>query len=99
MGRVKDLLIEEEESRFNEMPHEIKPDDLSAAIRFHRKKSGLSQTDLAKLAGVGKTAIFDLEKDKQTVQLNTLLKVLGALNISMIFQSPIMNQFLNRKSK
>lgn len=67
---------------------------LPKAIRFHRKKGGLSQAGLAKLAGVGKTVIFDIEKGKQTVQMDTLLKVLQILNISMLFQSPLMETYL-----
>ena len=77
---------------------EIGPEELSKAIRFHRKKGGLSQMELSKLAGVGKTAIFDLEKGKQTIQLDTLLKVIRVLNISMLFQSPMMEVF-QRDSK
>ncbi|MBV9575018.1 MAG: helix-turn-helix transcriptional regulator [Gammaproteobacteria bacterium] len=53
-----------------------------------RKRSGLSQQALAKLAGVGKTVIFDIEKGKETVQLNTLLKVLDVLNIRMKLEMP-----------
>ena len=34
---------------------------LGAIIRFHRKKSGLSQHELGKLAGLGKTVIFDAD--------------------------------------
>jgi HTH-type transcriptional regulator / antitoxin HipB len=48
-------------------------------IRFHRKKSGLSQEGLSKLAGLGKTVIFDIEKGKLTVRFETLLKVLNAV--------------------
>jgi DNA-binding XRE family transcriptional regulator len=38
-------------------------------VRFHRKKSGLTQQELAKLAGVGKTVVFDLEKGKKSIQM------------------------------
>ena len=58
-------------------------------VRYFRKQSGLSQQALAKLAGVGKTVIFDLEKGKETVQLNTLFKVLAVLNIQMTFKTPL----------
>ena len=44
-------------------------------VRFHRKASGLSQHDLADLAGVGKTVIFDIEKRKKTVKTNTLFNL------------------------
>ncbi len=62
-------------------------------VHFHRKKSGLSQEELARLAGLGKTVIFDIEKGKLTVRLATLLKVLEVLNIKMEFQSSLMGLF------
>ena len=34
---------------------------IAKIIRFHRKQSGLSQTELGQLAGLGRTAIFDIE--------------------------------------
>ncbi|MBS4168452.1 type II toxin-antitoxin system Y4mF family antitoxin [Parachlamydia sp. AcF125] len=74
---------------------------IGTLIRFHRKKSGLSQSELGKLAGLGKTVIFDIEKGKQSIRLNTLLKVLKVLNIKLEFQSPLMALFkesLNEKS-
>ena len=64
---------------------------ISKAIRFHRKKSGLTQKQLAEIAGVGKSVIFDIEKGKKTVQLDTILKILGALNISFRLESPIIH--------
>lgn len=64
-------------------------ENIGETIKFHRKKSGLSQLELADLAGVGKTAIFDIEKGKQTVRLATLEKVLKALNIEMLLKSPL----------
>jgi HTH-type transcriptional regulator/antitoxin HipB len=62
--------------------------DIANMVRYFRKQSGLSQRDLAKIAGIGKTALFDIEKGKETVQLNTLLKVLDVLNIKMKFDTP-----------
>lgn len=59
----------------------MKPIDLAKTVHYYRKKSGLSQQELAKLAGVGKTVIFDIEKGKETVQLKTILKILEVLNI------------------
>ena len=67
--------------------------NLSGLVRFHRKQSKLSQTGLADLAGVGKTVIYDIEKGKMTVQLDTLTKVLRALNIRIVFESPLMTSF------
>lgn len=66
---------------------------LGKMVRFHRKAAGLSQKELADLAGVGKTVVFDIEKGKKTVRLNTLLKILHTLNIDIIFDSPLIDQF------
>ena len=64
---------------------------ISEIVVFHRKKSGLTQKQLADIAGVGKTAVFDVEKGKETVRLNTLIKILSALNIKLNLQSPLMH--------
>ena len=70
---------------------------ISDIILFHRKKSGLSRIQLADLAGVGKTVIYDIEKGKETIRFSTLQKVLNALNIKITFTSPLM-EVLNEKS-
>lgn len=67
----------------------MSPEIIANLIRYHRKQSGLSQRELAQLAGVGKTVIFDLEKGKETIQLNTLIKVLDVLNIKIKFDTPL----------
>jgi HTH-type transcriptional regulator / antitoxin HipB len=74
---------------------------IAAIVRFHRKKSGLSQAELGRYAGLGKTVIFDIEKGKLSVRLDTLLKVLSVLNIQIEFQSQLMGLFkegMNEKS-
>jgi DNA-binding XRE family transcriptional regulator len=48
----------------------------------------VTQTELARLAGVGKTAVFDIEKDKPGVRLSTLLRVLSVLNIEIELRDP-----------
>lgn len=62
--------------------------DIAKMVRYFRKQSGLSQQQLAQLAGVGKTVVFDIEKGKKTVRLNTLLKILEVLNIKPKFETP-----------
>ena len=71
--------------------------DMSEIVLFHRKKSGLTRNQLADLAGVGKTVIYDIEKGKETIRFSTLQKVLEALNIKITFTSPLMG-VLNEKS-
>jgi y4mF family transcriptional regulator len=62
---------------------------LSDIIKQHRKKSGLTQAGLARLACVGKTAVFDIEHGKTTIRFETLLKILHVLNIGVQLQSPL----------
>ena len=63
--------------------------DLGALVKDHRKKAGLTQLELANLAGVGKTTVFDIEKNKETVRWNSLMAVLQVLNIKLEFKSPL----------
>ncbi len=65
------------------------PNEIARVIRYCRKQSGLSQKELALYAGVGKTAVFDIEKGKETVRLSTLLKVIHVLNINLKLEAPI----------
>lgn len=73
----------------------LEPQLLGMIVRKHRKAAGLSQLELAELAGVGKTAVFDLEKGKETIQVNTLRKILAVLNIRIMITSQLMNQILD----
>ena len=70
--------------------------NIGKMVKLHRKKAGLNQKKLADLAGLGKTVVFDIEKGKETVKLNTLLKVLEALNIKINFNSPLMDHFIDK---
>jgi len=70
---------------------------LSKIVLFHRKKSGLTRKQLADLAGVGKTVIYDIENGKETIRFSTLQKVLKVLNIEVTYTGPLM-EVLNEKS-
>ena len=70
---------------------------LNELVKKHRRLSGLSQAGLAKLAGVGKTVVFDLEHGKQSIRYDTLTKILSVLNISIRFDSPLIAR-LRRES-
>ncbi|HMB68056.1 MAG TPA: helix-turn-helix domain-containing protein [bacterium] len=63
--------------------------DFARIVSFHRRRAGLSRVQLAGLAGVGKTVIFDIEHGKDTVRLATLLRVLTALNVHLDWSSPL----------
>jgi y4mF family transcriptional regulator len=64
---------------------------IGKTVTFLRKQARLTQKQLADLAGVGKTVVFDVEKGKETVQLNSLLKVFSILNIKLELSNPIIH--------
>lgn len=70
---------------------------LSDIILFHRKRSGLTQLELAELAGVGKNLVYGLENGQESVRLENLLKVFRVLNIELDFQSPLKEAFLKEQ--
>jgi len=72
---------------------------LAEVIRLHRKAAKLSRIQLADLAGVGKTVIYDIEKGKESVQLDTLQKILKALNIKIVLTSPIMDDLISTENE
>lgn len=61
---------------------------LPEIIKSTRKKAGISQIELAELAGVGKTLVFNLENGHISVHLDIFLKVLGVLNIKIQLETP-----------
>ena len=69
---------------------------IGRAIRYHREAAGLTREGLSDLAGVGTTAIYDVEHGKETVRLRTLIRLFGTLNIDLQLSSPLMEQFNQR---
>lgn len=65
---------------------------LGTVVRFHRERAGLSRRELSDLANVGQTAIYDVEHDKPTVRLSTVTRLLEVLNVTMRFESPLMEE-------
>ena len=72
---------------------------LAEIIRLHRKAAKLSRIQLAELAGVGKTVVYDIEKGKESVQLDTLRKILKVLNIKIVLTSPFMNNLISQENE
>ena len=68
-------------------------EELGRVVEFHREKSGLTQAGAAKLAGIGKTAVYDIEHGKTTVQFDTVLKLLSILNIRVNYEGPLMQAY------
>jgi HTH-type transcriptional regulator / antitoxin HipB len=61
-------------------------------LLLHRKAAGLSRLELASMAGVGKTVIYDIEHGKTSIRFDTLMCILEALNIQIVFDSPLLRQ-------
>lgn len=53
--------------------------EIGSFVRRERKRRGLTQKELADLSGVGLNFVYQLEKNKKTVQLDTTNLVLKAL--------------------
>jgi len=62
--------------------------DLSGIVLKFRKHAGLTQKELADLAGVGKNLVYELEKGKITIRFSNLLKILHVLNIEVKYVLP-----------
>ena len=73
--------------------------ELAQIIRMHRKAAKLSRVQLAELAGVGKTVVFDVEMGKESIQLDTLQKILKVLNIKILLKSPLMDNLQNSENE
>ena len=69
------------------------PEELGQIVRFHRRLAGITQKGLGDMAGIGKTAVFDIEHGKASVRMDTLMKVLEVLNIRVELRSPLMSAF------
>lgn len=74
-----------------------KMSQIGKLVKYHRKRAGLTQLAIADLAGVGKTTVFDIEHGKFTVQFDSLLAVLGVLNISIELSGPFSNEFAEKQ--
>jgi HTH-type transcriptional regulator/antitoxin HipB len=59
------------------------PDSLGAAIRHYRTEAGLTQAELAEMAGLHRTYLSDLERGKETEQLKRIFRLLRQLGVRM----------------
>lgn len=87
------LLLRQQISIYGSLMQDNFFSDLAKIVIYHRKKSGLNRLELAHLANVGKTVIYDIEHGKPTVRLSTIIKILDVLNIKIILEGPLMNTY------
>jgi len=57
--------------------------DLGSAIRLARKSMGLRQVDVAQKASVRQALVSDLENGATTARLDTVMRVLAALDLDL----------------
>ncbi len=57
--------------------------ELAALVRSRRKQRGLSQTQLAALAGVSRDWIIGLEKGRSTVEFGLVLRTIKTLGLAL----------------
>lgn len=61
-------------------------EELGAIIQNIRKEQGMTQIDVAGLAGFGNRFIVDLEKGKETVQMQKAIDVLALLGLELVIR-------------
>ena len=57
--------------------------DLAATVRGRRLELGLSQADIARLAGVSRQWVSEFESGKPTAELRLVIRLLDALRLSL----------------
>lgn len=71
-------------ARGSEGPFRIyTPASLGEAIRHYRTEAGLTQAQLAQMAGLRRSYLSELETGKETEQLKRVLRVLRQLGVRM----------------
>lgn len=60
--------------------------DVGLAIQRTRKQQGLTQLDVAGLAGLGNRFVVELEKGKETVQMQKALDVIALLGLELVIR-------------
>lgn len=69
-------------------------------IRDLRKEQGLSQVELASRAGIASAFLGQLERNLKSPTVKTLLKIAGALNISVgeLFSGPVNDENIEKEA-
>lgn len=62
---------------------------LPSLIRFHRRQAGLSQVELAELAGVSRRVVQDVESGGDGITWRNLCAILRTLNVTLIPEGPL----------
>lgn len=71
----------------------MQSDALASLIVWHRKRAGLSQTELARHAGVSRYVVQDLEAGHGRTTWSKLLAVLAVLNLRLEPEGPLVGRW------
>lgn len=66
--------------------------EIGKLVQSERKRQGITQLQLAGMAGTGIRLISDIENGKETVQVQKLLKVLHTLGLGVFIFNPWDNE-------
>jgi len=69
------------------------PNQIGSIIAFQRKRAGLSQTELARYAGVSRYVVQDLEAGTGRTTWNKLEAVLTILNLRLEPEGPLVEEW------
>lgn len=58
-------------------------DELPGIVRARRKELGIDQETAARLAGVSRKTISEIERGKQTIRLDVIIRVLDVLGLRL----------------
>src|SRR6185437_12222687 len=90
-ARTQKLILEEITEAASKLNLSLRGLSIGQIIAMIRTQLGMSQTTLAKRAAVPQSTISRVEKSKQTPNLSTLNKILGALSCKLIL-APLLLQ-------
>ena len=76
----------------------MQSDEMASLVIFHRKKAGLSQTDLARHSGVSRFVIQDMESGRDRTTWRNLLAVLAVLNVRLEPSGPLVPEWRTAQS-
>lgn len=85
LENLKDQIVEFAETK--EREHPITIDQLPDYVLNYRKKKNLSRDDFGAIAGVSKNVVIAVEKGKETIKLESLLKVINTIGLKILFHA------------
>ena len=71
----------------------MRSEDLGTLVAFHRRKAGLTQVELAQLAGVSRFIVQELEAGKGRTTWKHVEAVLQTLNLRLEPSGPLVEEW------